>query len=163
MPKSGSGRIASAQRVGYTAAMRVFLLGLFCLMGAGPAAKPSPPPTSSMPAKRPPDPVVGENLYRQSCWMCHGELGKGDGPAAAAMVGGVPSLEGKIKEEDFDALIAVILNGRGKMPAFSETIERPDSRRILVYLRDRMDGKPAPSTVDKPEAAEKEEGEGPAQ
>lgn len=142
--------------------MRLFLLGLFCLMGAGTPNKPTPPPTSSMPAKRPPDPVVGENLYRQSCWMCHGELGKGDGPAASSVIGGVPSLEGKIKEEDFESLIPIILNGRGRMPAFSETLERPDSRRILVYLNDRMSGKPAPSSTEKPEASEAEKEEGPA-
>lgn len=141
--------------------MRLTLL-LCGLLFAAPTTTPAKAtiPTSTMPGKRPPDPVVGETLWRQSCWQCHGELGKGDGPAASALIGGVPSLEGKIVEADFDKLIDGILVGKGKMPAYSETMERPDVRRILIYLKDRMDGKPPPSEgPDSPDAPVKAEGE----
>jgi mono/diheme cytochrome c family protein len=144
--------------------MRFSLFWLVGLALANPPAAPkSPPPTSSMPSKIPPDPVVGETLWRQSCWQCHGELGKGDGPAAASVIGGVPSLEGKINAEKLDPSIDTILNGKGRMPAYSETMERPDVRRILIYLQERMDGKPPPSAgPDSPDAPTKPEGqEGP--
>jgi mono/diheme cytochrome c family protein len=146
--------------------MRLWLLLLGLVMAAPQASNTktvTPPPTSSMPGTRPPDPVVGETLWRQSCWQCHGEVGKGDGPAAASLIGGVPSLEGSIKEPEFDALITTILAGKGKMPAYAETIERPDVRRILIYLNDRMMGKPPPSAApESPDAPVKPEGqEGP--
>lgn len=134
--------------------MRLLLL----FLGLAVAAVPTP--TSSMPSKRPPDPVVGETLWRQSCWQCHGDVGKGDGPAASALIGGVPSLEGKISDKQFDALITTILQGKGKMPAYSETMERPDVRRILIYLNDRMMGKPPPSAApESPDAPTKPEGQ----
>jgi mono/diheme cytochrome c family protein len=122
------------------------------------AAKPDG--TSTMPAKRLPDFDAGKRLWKQSCWQCHGEVGKGDGPSAAALVGGVPSLEGKVKGEDFDALIAVIQDGRGKMPAYSEDIDQHDSRRILGYIRDVMSGKkPPPPEKDEGDDAEAAEGQ----
>lgn len=91
--------------------------------------------------KRDSDEDVGRRLWTRSCWQCHGELGKGDGPAAAALVGGVPSLEGKVKTADFDTLVGVIQAGRGRMPAYAEDIDKHDSRRILVYLEARMAGR----------------------
>ena len=145
--------------------MTRFSLALLLLLGAAPAkttTPPKPPPTSTMPSKRPLAPEIGENLWKQSCWQCHGEDGKGDGPAAANLIGGVPSLKGKIDEDRFDSLVTVIQTGKGSMPAFSETIERQDSRRILVYLKDRMAGKPKtkPKT-EKDDGAEKPENNAP--
>ena len=105
-------------------------------------AEPDSPP--AMPTKRPPDREVGERLWKQSCWQCHGLKGEGDGPAAAAMVGGVPTLVGKLKKEDFDALVARVEDGKGRMPAFREDIDKHDARRILDYMRDVMNGKITP-------------------
>ena len=100
------------------------------------AAKPaSKPGDSTMPGKRPPDAEVGERLWKQSCWMCHGKAGQGDGPAAAALPGGVPSLEGKAGKERNSENVRIIQEGLGRMPAYAETIDRHDTKRILVYLR----------------------------
>lgn len=118
-----------------------------------------PDGTSTMPAKRPVDFEAGKRLWKQSCWQCHGEKGLGDGPSAASLVGGVPSLDGKVRGEDFDALIVVIQEGRGKMPAFSEDIDTHDSRRILGYIRDVMAGK-KPPPPEKDAGDDDEGGEG---
>lgn len=128
------------------------------VLAAG-AALAKPDGTSKMPSKRPPDYEVGKRLWTQSCWQCHGDKGLGDGPAAAALPGGVPSLEGKVKGEQFDALVRVIQEGRGRMPAYSETIDEHDSRRILVFLRDVLEGK-APPPSEKDDGDEEEGGEG---
>lgn len=118
-----------------------------------------PDGTSTMPTKRAPDYEVGKRLWKQSCWQCHGEAGKGDGPAAAALPGGVPSLEGKVKGDKFEPLVKIIQDGRGRMPAYAENIDQHDSRRILVYLRDVMEGK-APPPPEKKEGEEEPGGEG---
>jgi mono/diheme cytochrome c family protein len=105
-----------------------------------------------MPGKRESDPEVGRTLWKRSCWQCHGELGKGDGPGAAALVGGVPPLP-TVEETEFDALVKVVQEGRGRMPAYAENIDRHDSRRIFIYLRELQGGRmkpdgPAPKEND---------------
>lgn len=123
------------------------------------AALAKPDGTSTMPSKRGTDYEVGKRLWTQSCWQCHGESGKGDGPAAAALPGGVPTLEGKVRGPEFERLIAVIQAGRGAMPAYSENIDDRDSRRILEYVRSRLEGEPPPPPEPKPEG-EQPSGEG---
>ena len=92
------------------------------------------PATAGQPTKRPTDVEKGESLWERSCWQCHGERAAGDGPAAAALPGGVPSLVGQVPEERWDALVQVIMTGRGPMPAFAEELDKRDARRILKYL-----------------------------
>jgi mono/diheme cytochrome c family protein len=99
---------------------------------------------SVVPTKRDSDEVAGGKLWARSCQSCHGEAGRGDGPAARVLVGGVPTLEGRVRTEDFDALVKVIQEGRGRMPAFAEDIDRHDSRRILDFLEKKMSGKLTP-------------------
>jgi mono/diheme cytochrome c family protein len=99
------------------------------------------PTVKSMPTTRPSDRERGRELWLRSCWQCHGEEGKGDGPASAAMVGGVPTLVGKVPPEDFDRLVTLVLDGRGAMPAYREDIDKHDARRILVYLQDALQGR----------------------
>lgn len=99
------------------------------------------PSTSTVPTKRPPDRERGRELYLLSCWQCHGTEGKGDGPAAANLPGGVPSLEQKVTKENFDDLVKLIQAGKGRMPAYREDIDKHDSRRILVYLQDALQGR----------------------
>jgi mono/diheme cytochrome c family protein len=123
------------------------------------AAFAKPDGTSTMPTKRPPDYEVGKRLWAQSCWQCHGEDGKGGGPAAAALVGGVASLEGKVRGNDFDRLVKVVQNGRGAMPAYSEDIDEHDTRRILQYLKDKLEGRTPPPEKDKDKVEEKAEQE----
>jgi mono/diheme cytochrome c family protein len=122
---------------------------LVALAASGGAALAKPDGTSKMPTKRPPDYEVGQRLYTQSCWQCHGETGKGDGPAASALVGGVPSLAGKL-DGNLEPLIDVVQDGRGHMPAYAEDIDARDSRRILEYLRDKMAGRTPPKPGGKP-------------
>lgn len=103
-----------------------------------PAAKPA---AATMPTKRPPDREVGRTLYLQSCWQCHGETARGDGPAAVAVVGGVPSLEGKLSPSEWDRLVDIIEDGNGRMPAYKEDIDKHNARRILTYIQDALQGK----------------------
>lgn len=127
------------------------------------------PGESSQPTKRPTDQEIGQNLWKQSCWQCHGERGLGDGPAAAALVGGVPTLQGRVRSvnaetiQNIDALVDAVQVGKGRMPAYSEDIDRGDTRKIIFYLRDQLEGKgPGGAGAEKPDdAADAPEGDGP--
>lgn len=108
---------------------------------------------AGMPTKRPEDHVRGRTVFMQSCWQCHGASNNGQGPAAEALVGGVPDLRGKMSEDRFDALIPIILEGKGKMPAYAEEMDKHDARRVLVYLHRLDTGEetpPAPPKAPKP-------------
>lgn len=122
-------------------------------VGPGHVRPKAEPKAPAVPTKRPPDAEVGQALYQQSCWQCHGERGLGDGPAAAAIVGGVPSLEGRVAEEAFDELVKLVVEGRGRMPAFGEDIDKHNARRILVYLREVMEGRIEPGKAKPPPKA----------
>lgn len=116
---------------------------------------------AGVPTKRPEDHVRGRQLWEQSCWPCHGARNDGLGPAAGALPGGVPDLRGQITEDRYEALIDVIQAGRGRMPAYSETMDRRETRRVLVYLTrlDRGEEDPADEVPTEGDARE-EGGEG---
>lgn len=99
--------------------------------------------TSTVATKRPPDQEVGQSLWLQSCAACHGSRGLGDGPLAPAL-GGIKTLKGAITPETIDGLTGVVRNGKDKMPAFSETIDAGDTRRVLEWIRDISEGKIQP-------------------
>ncbi len=105
--------------------------------------------TFSVPSKRPPDQEVAQALWVQSCAECHGAKGLGDGALAAAL-GGVESLNGRISTDNINAIIDVVRNGKGKMPAYSETIDAGDARRILEWIRDISSGKIQPKVPTPP-------------
>jgi mono/diheme cytochrome c family protein len=106
---------------------------------------------STVATKRPPDPEVAQTLWSQSCSACHGMKGRGDGPLAAAL-GGLETLDGRLGAETMDDMVGVVRNGKGKMPAFSETIDAGDTRRILDWIRDVSAGKIEPKSPKPPTA-----------
>ena len=108
---------------------------------------------AGMPTKRPEDHVRGRAVFMQSCWQCHGASNNGQGPAAEALVGGVPDLRGKMSEDRFDALIPIILEGKGKMPAYAEEMDKHDAKRVLVYLHRLDTGEETPPAPPSPKAA----------
>ncbi len=124
-------------------------------------AKPPSKATPNLSAKRLSDPEAGQVLYERSCVQCHGPRGRGDGQVAADLVGGVPDLDGKIVQGKFEDPIRLIQDGKGRMPAFAETIDRHDTRRILVYLTEVMSGRTEPGKAGPKKApVEVEEDEG---
>lgn len=80
-----------------------------------------------------PDLDEGQLLYQRHCAACHGPTGAGDGPSAAAAVHPPADLRPKLSE-DREAVVSVILAGRGAMPGFEQSLERATVRRLLRYL-----------------------------
>ncbi len=121
------------------------------------------PKSNAVPTKRKPDREAGRDTYLQSCWQCHGETGKGDGPAAAAMVGGVPTLvplleKGVPGDKEMDRLVDLVLDGKGRMPAYREDYDKHQIRRVFLYLTDAVKGKTEPID-EKADGAEEEANE----
>ena len=141
---------------------RIGLLTLaLILAGSATAADP--------PKKRLSDYEEGKKIYRRSCWQCHGRAADGEGPAAAALPEGVPTLRGGVvTRERRDELIRSILHGKGLMPAYSAEFERQDAKRILIYLEkyDQRGGVEPDDEEDSEDAEEteatEEEGNAPA-
>jgi len=109
------------------------------------AGKPGPPwnPPRSAAAKK--NPVAaskasikkGKALYSANCVACHGNSGKGNGPAAAAL----PIRPGNFKDkarmkgQSDGSLFWKISSGRGTMPAFKGAMSDSDRWNLVNYLR----------------------------
>ncbi|MEO7029229.1 MAG: cytochrome c [Acidobacteriaceae bacterium] len=71
--------------------------------------------------------------YVAKCQMCHGATGLGDTPAGKVMGAHAFNSPGVMKESDAD-LIALIKNGKGKMPAFKTKLTDPEITALLVKI-----------------------------
>jgi cytochrome c6 len=72
--------------------------------------------------------------YTEKCQMCHGATGHGDTPAGKALGAHALNSPDVIKQSDAD-LLAVIKNGKGKMPAFASKLTEPQMNVLVAYIR----------------------------
>jgi len=95
------------------------------------AAKNNPVATSKASIKK------GKALYSANCVACHGNSGKGNGPAAVAL----PIRPGNFKDkarmkvQSDGSLFWKISSGRGTMPAFKGAMSDSDRWNLVNYLR----------------------------
>lgn len=104
------------------------------------------------PSKRPSDDERGKELYTRHCLSCHGPTGGGDGPAAAAMVGGVPDLRGKIAGDRLDTQVTLVLDGKARMPSYENSFDKYDAKRLLNWWAKQTGPDADPPPVAKPPA-----------
>jgi cytochrome c6 len=71
----------------------------------------------------------GEATYKAKCAMCHGATGAGDTPTGKAMK--VLPLA-KLPEAD---MIAIVANGKGKMPAYKGKLTDAQIKDVVDYIR----------------------------
>jgi mono/diheme cytochrome c family protein len=88
---------------------------------------------ADVPKRLPPPRERGENLYKDLCWQCHGQTGKGDGPLVQSLFMTLSDISGTSTDSQKER-INIIQRGKGKMPAYEQVIDRHDSRRILLWL-----------------------------
>ena len=74
------------------------------------------------------------DLYTAKCQMCHGAKGLGDTPAGKAMQARPFNSPEVIKQSDAD-LLAVIKNGKAKMPAFAGKLSDADMTGLVAHIR----------------------------
>ena len=99
---------------------------------------------AASPTRRLPDDERGGELYMKNCWMCHGKMAQGGGPAAVALKSESPALAKQYEKSEWDKMIRIIMDGKGDMPAFSQVMDRHEARRILVWLEDPKPPKAPP-------------------
>jgi len=79
---------------------------------------------------------AGRVLYLKSCAACHGESGRGDGPASTGL-GLKPAdlVLHRVHHSDED-LMRIIKGGKGPpMPAFVDQLSDEQIRQIILYIR----------------------------
>ena len=85
----------------------------------------------------------GKKLYTDYCSTCHGEQGKGDGPAAAALpVKPADHTNGAVMNQLTDDYLVTIISKGGAaagkstfMPSWGGALEPKQIREIVAYLR----------------------------
>ncbi len=78
---------------------------------------------------------AGKSLFEGNCAMCHGNTGKGDGPAGAALNPRPKNLSDKAVQTQTDGeLFWKISEGRGAMPPWKMLPEK-DRWSLVQYIR----------------------------
>jgi cytochrome c6 len=72
-------------------------------------------------------------IYVAKCQMCHAADGSGDTPAGKAMKARPFNSPDVLKESDAD-LIAIIKNGKGKMPAFAGKLTDAQITDLVAHI-----------------------------
>ncbi|HLF76461.1 MAG TPA: cytochrome c, partial [Dehalococcoidia bacterium] len=79
----------------------------------------------------------------QNCALCHGESGRGDGPAATGLRIQPANLYDHVPYHPDQFFFGAITNGiGGVMPSFKSTLSEQDRWHILNFLRDRFGDAP---------------------
>jgi len=73
------------------------------------------------------------DIYKAKCQMCHGADGLGATPAGKAMKARAFNSAEVLKESDAE-LIAVVKNGKAKMPAYTGKISDGDIKELVAYI-----------------------------
>jgi len=138
--------MALAARLTYdeTQAVREFLVGSARARQAGSAANGGQVAASTAngglfieAAARCCDPKVGASIFKAQCAACHGQAGKGDGPAATALNPRPPDLRaaGRVAELPDDSLVQVITAGRRGMPGYGKTLSAEQIQEVVAFIR----------------------------
>lgn len=82
-----------------------------------------------------------KKLYEQTCAMCHGASGKGDGPTSQMLQPKPANLAIVIKDKD-DAYLTKLLKGGGAsvgkspfMPSYQGTLSDAQIQSVIQYVR----------------------------
>jgi mono/diheme cytochrome c family protein len=79
----------------------------------------------------------GSTLYAEKCALCHGATGHGDGVGAAALDPKPRNhTDGTyMNAQSNEALVAVVKDGKGQMPAWGATMSDEEVHAVLAYVR----------------------------
>jgi len=80
--------------------------------------------------------AAGRAVYANECRSCHGESGKGDGPATKKLGRKAADLSNpRMSEQTDGALFWKISEGRKPMPRFEKTLSEDERWQVINYVR----------------------------
>ena len=78
----------------------------------------------------------GKTVYTKECLSCHGQAGKGDGPAAKDLATKPGDLSNpKIRDETDGELFWKITEGKKPMPTFDKLLSENDRWNVVNFVR----------------------------
>jgi len=105
----------------------------------GRAAWVAPPSADKVKNPVPPDARslgAGRKTFADSCAVCHGTAGKGDGPAAGGLSPRPADLtSARVQQQSDGALFYKITEGRGPMPSFKTTLTEQQRWDVVNHIR----------------------------
>ena len=131
-------------------ALGTLSLAIACSSQAREGTAPAPAAAAAKPAKAAVTPAVlerGAQLYKANCAVCHGDQGRGDGPAASALK--PPPRDhtdraymSAITDEDMAKTITIggVLKNKPLMPGTPQ-IKGADLEALVAYVRSLSAGK----------------------
>ena len=84
--------------------------------------------------------VAGKTTFTANCMVCHGPLGQGDGPAAAALTPKPANFTTSTETEG--GLFWKLGEGRGAMVSFKTSLTENQRWEIVAYLKTLQKGAP---------------------
>ena len=76
----------------------------------------------------------GADIYKSKCAMCHSADGSASSGAGKAMH--VPSLlTPEAKKATTASYVAIVKDGKGKMPAYGAKLSGPEITAVVAYIR----------------------------
>jgi mono/diheme cytochrome c family protein len=95
--------------------------------------------------------ALGKAAFVKSCVMCHGELGKGDGPAAGMFNPQPRDLrDPAIVGQSDGSMYWKLTTGKKPMPAFESLLTEKERWSVVNYLRKLAPRNEAAATAGKP-------------
>ena len=80
--------------------------------------------------------AAGKTLYVANCAPCHGEKGKGDGPASAALnPKPADHSSARVQSETDGSLFYKLSAGRSPMPSYSKILTDQQRWELINYIR----------------------------
>jgi len=96
---------------------------------------------------------AGKKLYQQECQQCHGDVGKGDGPIAAALPNVANLTSPEFLKQSDGAIYSKIRTGRAAMPSLKDRLSKEEIWHLVNLIRSEFGTKKQlpenHSTVDK--------------
>lgn len=90
------------------------------------------------PIEKSPEAVAaGEALYAKHCKMCHGDLGKGDGPATQFIKPAPPDMStAEVRDRLTDgAIFYKITTGKRPMPSMQRKMSEEERWQVVLFVR----------------------------
>lgn len=78
----------------------------------------------------------GKKIYNQLCWVCHGKLGKGDGPTGKDLDPRPANhASSAVQSQSDGAIYWKIGKGKGEMTAYGNLLSKTQRWQLTNYIR----------------------------